>query len=119
MRDESLGHIYKYAMDKQINFVFINLEDTEFFKRYSDGVPIYSDSKYLLDEYIFVHFDGPHHLHLIVDEFIWFNERMTSGATIVFDDVSGYDHDNLEVYILDAGWELLEKTPRKASYQKV
>ncbi|MGV7234721.1 MAG: class I SAM-dependent methyltransferase [Nitrosomonadaceae bacterium] len=119
MRDESLGYIYQYAMKVGINFVFINLEDTEFFNRYSDGVPVYSDNKHLLSEYIFVHFDGPHQLHLIVNEFVWFNERMTTGSTIVFDDVSGYDHDTVEKDILKAGWNLLEKTPRKASYQKL
>jgi hypothetical protein len=119
MRDESLGHIYKYAMNRGVNFVFINLEDVEFFKRYTDGVPIYSENKHLLNEYIFVHFDGPHQLHLIHEEFIWFNERMTVGSTIVFDDVNGYDHNNLEKYIFKCGWKLLEKTPRKASYQKV
>ena len=119
MRDVSLGHIYTYAMKRGVNFVFINLEDTEFFNRYSDGVPIYSDNKHLLNEYIFVHFDGPHHVELVLDEFLWFNERMTKGATIVFDDVNGYDHDRVEQQVLKSGWKLLEKTLRKASYQKV
>lgn len=118
MRDMSLGHVYTYAMKTGVNFIFINLEDTEFFNRYSDGVPVYSDNKYLLEEYIFVHFDGPHQVSLVYDEFTWFNERMTKGSTIVFDDVSDYNHNELEIYILSKGWELIEKTPRKASYKK-
>lgn len=119
MRDSSIGHIYLYAMKTGVNFVFINLDDTEFFKRYSDGVPVYSENKHLFSEYIFVHFDGPHHRELVQDEFVWFNKRMTTGATIVFDDVSDYDHSKLEETILSSGWKLLEKTKRKASYQKL
>jgi hypothetical protein len=119
MRDVSLGHIYTYAMKVGINFIFINLEDTEFFNRYADGIPVYSENKHLLSEYVFVHFDGPHQVDLVVNEFKWFNERMTSGATIVFDDVGDYDHDLLEEHIITSGWKLFEKTPRKASYQKL
>ena len=119
MRDRSMGHIYTYAMKTGVNFIFINLDDSEFFRRYADGVPVYSDNKYILNEYIFVHFDGPHQVSLVHNEFTWFNERMTKGATIVFDDVRDYNHDELETYILNKGWELIEKTPRKASYIKL
>lgn len=119
MRDESMGHIYNYAKKVGVNFVFINLEDTEFFKRYSDGVPVYSDEKHILSEYMFVHFDGPHQAQLVKDEFLWFNERMTSGAAIVFDDVEDYDHGMVEASIIANGWELMEKTARKASYKKL
>lgn len=118
MRDESLGPIYSYAMSLGVNFIFINLEDSEFFKRFGDGVPVYSNFKQMLTEYIFVHFDGPHQLDPLREEFAWFNERMTAGATVVFDDIANYNHAKLEELIYAAGWKLLEKTPRKASYQK-
>lgn len=119
MRDKNIGSIYSYAMKVGVNFIFINLEDTEFFNRYDDGIPVYSDHKHLLSEYIFVFFDGPHQYELVLEEFIWFNERMTKGATIVFDDVNDYDHNKLEDFIKSSGWKLLEKTNRKASYQKI
>ena len=118
MRDESIGHIYSYAMKLCVNFIFINLEDNEFFNRYGDGIPIYSSNKYILSEYIFVHLDGPHQYDIVYNEFLWFNDRMTKGATMVFDDINYYDHDRIEIYILDNGWKLLEKTDHKASYQK-
>ncbi len=118
MRDEFIGPIYSYAMKIGVNFIFINLEDTEFFNRYSDGVPVYNNNKRLLSEYIFVHIDGPHQYDIVYNEFIWFNDRMTSGATMVFDDVSYYDHDKVESHIIANGWVLLEKTNHKASYQK-
>jgi hypothetical protein len=118
MRDTSLGFIYQYAMSKSVNFVFINLEDVEFFKRYSDGVPVYSDNKHLLEKYIFVHFDGPHQADLVLEELLWFDERMTAGATAVFDDINDYNHDMVEEKLKELKWMLLEKTGRKASYQK-
>lgn len=118
MRDTSIGHIYTCAMNLGVNFLFINLEDSEFFKRYADGIPVYSDYKHVLSEYMFVHFDGPHQYEPVYDEFVWFNERMTSGATTVFDDIKLYDHDKLEKHIFACGWKLLKKSERKASYQK-
>jgi len=118
MRNESIGPIYACAKELGINFIFINLEDGEFFNRYSDGVPVYSEIKSVLSEYIFVHIDGPHQYDIVNNEFLWFDERMTKGATMVFDDVNYYDHNKLETYILANGWNLLEKTSHKASYQK-
>lgn len=119
MRDKTIGHVYTYAMNLGVNFLFINLEDSEFFKRYHDGIPVYSNNKHILSEYIFVHFDGPHQYEPVYNEFVWFNERMTTGATTVFDDIHYYDHEKLEEYILVSGWKLLEKTDKKASYQKI
>lgn len=123
MRDKYIGPIYLYALKVNVNFIFINLEDSEFFTRYHDGVPVYSENKHLLSEYIFVHFDGPHQYDPVRNEFLWFNDRMTEGATIVFDDIAAYDHNKLELEIFDCGWKLLEKHTEpfdgKASYQRV
>lgn len=118
MRDKSIGLIYLYAARTKVNFIFINLDDREFFNRYADGVPVYIDEKFLLSKYVFVHFDGPHQTPLVSNEFLWFNERMSKGATIVFDDVSHYDHDFIEKQVLSSNWKILEKTKRKISYQK-
>jgi len=120
MRDQSIGPIYSYAMKSGINFVFINLEDTEFFKRYADGVPVYDEYKNILSEYVFVHFDGPHGFDSLKAEFKWFDKRMTPGATIVFDDIRSYDHCKLKRdLIFSHGWASIQTVGRKASYQKV
>ena len=121
MRDQCMIDIYTAAKFLNVNFLFFPLEDTEFFKRYKDGVPVYQEFKTLMNKYSFVHFDGPHAIKPLIKEFNFFHSRMDKGATIVFDDVSSYyDHDLLEQkYILPAGWELLDKTTKKASYAKV
>ena len=124
MRDKSIGRIYNYAMKKGVNFIFINLEDSEFFRRFGDGIPVYNSDKRILTEYIFVHIDGPHQYKYVYDEFCWFNERMTSGATIAFDNIKYYDHESIEKHIFNCGWKLIERfisgadTFHKASYQK-
>ena len=131
LRNNHLGKIYLYAQKIGVNFIFFNLDDTEFFKRFSDGVPIYDQKKSILSEFLFVHFDGPHQLKEILTEFIWFNERMKPGATIVFDNIDYYPHEKLETHIFKNGWILLDKTPPrpngfnkkqiwdpKAAYQK-
>jgi len=120
MRDESISNIYQYANKKEVNFIFINLTDIEFFKRYSDGVPFYEEEEYLLNEYVFTHFDGPHQLNALIPEFLWFNNRMRSGATIVFDDVTFYDFEAMHPIVIKHGWKMLKiTTQKKAAYQKL
>lgn len=118
MRDECLSNLYPYALQKKINFQFFNLEDTEFFNRYGDGVPVYDMEKRVEDKYSFVHFDGPHAEMPLRLEIGFFEERMNPGGCWVFDDVVGYyDHDRLEKIIFALGFKLIDKTHHKALYQ--
>ena len=64
-------------------------------------------------------FDGPHTTELIKKEFDFFYNKIPNGATIVFDDINQYPHmDNLDNYIKDKGFEILEKGELKISYIK-
>ncbi len=118
MRDECLANLYQYTREKKINLQFHNLEDTEFFKRYADGVPVYNVEKRIETKYSFVHFDGPHCDKALRLEIGFFEERMSPGGCWVFDDVTGYyDHDRLEKIIFALGFKLIEKTWHKALYQ--
>lgn len=119
MRDECLANLYQYTRLKKIPFLFFNLEDTEFFNRFADGVPVYDLEKTIWNEYSFVHFDGPHAFLPLVDEIHFFHNKARPGACWVFDDVTGYyDHDRIEKeYIIPAGFKLIDKTHHKALYQ--
>lgn len=118
MRDECLANLYQYTNRKGINFQFFNLEDTEFFDRYSDGVPVYDLEKRIEREYSFVHFDGPHAVGPLEQQILFFIEKVKPGACWVFDDVVGYyNHDHIEKLILANGFKLIEKTHHKALYQ--
>jgi cephalosporin hydroxylase len=120
MRNRIIPSLYFYAYNAGLNFTFFCLEDTEFFKRYHDGVPVYNDVKKLENEYAFVFFDGPHDNKTLDIECKFFAERAPIGAVFVFDDIWMYDHDKIveQDWLFPRGFELLEKKNIKASYVK-
>jgi hypothetical protein len=119
MRNQIIPSLYYYAFKSGLNFTFFCLEDSEFFKRYADGVPVYDQNKKLEDKYAFVFFDGPHNTEIMVEEVNFFIERCIIGSVFVFDDIWMYDHDvAIESILLDNGFEILEKKKVKASYVK-
>ena len=73
------------------NFTLYQLEDTEFFKRFADGVPIYRNVKSIMTKYDLVHFDGPHRSLDIVTEVIFFASRASDNCVLVFDDYPQYN----------------------------
>ena len=118
MRDECLMNMYLYCRARKVNFCFFNLEDTEFFKRFADGVPVYDKSKRVVNTYSFVHFDGPHAVGPLKTEIAFFNDRTRPGAVFVFDDVNSYDHAAIDQALKSMGWELYRTTDRKWAYFK-
>lgn len=101
-------------------FIFFPMEDFEFFNRFADGVPIYRDgSKIVVNKYAFVFIDGPHCLEDVRREFNFFKDKIPTGGAIVFDDIRAYPHSELEIEILNAGFELLETGSNKKSYKKI
>lgn len=119
MRDEAIPQIYQYCRMKEINFQFFNMEDTEFFERFADGVPVYSYFKTKISTYSMVHFDGPHDYPSISKETDFFSTRTPPGGTWVFDDIHDYDHKRLEQNnIFPAGFSKLVEEGRKAAYFK-
>lgn len=117
MAGEALPQIYGYAHEKKVRFLFFQLEDTEFFRSFDDGVPMYDQVKTLNNSYSMVHFDGPHSVPELMEEVVWFMERAYKGACFCFDDIAHYDHDHVERYLLERHAKLIEKTGRKALYQ--
>lgn len=118
MRDECLFNLYQYTREKKIPFLFFNLEDSEFFKRFADGVPVYNVEKEIINSYSFVHYDGPHSVGPLLAEINFFYNRINPGTCWVFDDVTGYyDHDAIEKELFNRGFVLIQKTWHKALYQ--
>jgi cephalosporin hydroxylase len=117
MRDRVIPSLYYYAYDAGMNFAFLCLEDSEFFKRYSDGFPTYETTKALLNEYAFVFYDGPHTNEKVIEEIDFFLPRTGVGGVYVFDDIWMYSHDELiESKLIDSGFRILEKGAIKVSY---
>ena len=118
MRNEALMNLYYYTGMKNVNFYFFNLEDTEFFKRFSDGFPVYNEHKTIVNKYSFVHFDGPHSVKILKEEISFFNERADAGAVFVFDDVELYNHSYIDSWLKEINWELYRTSQRKWAYFK-
>lgn len=119
MRNRVIPSLYYYAYQRGLNFQFFCLEDTEFFKRYADGVPVYNNFKYMENKYAFVFFDGPHTNEAVDLELSFFLERSSLGTIYVFDDIWMYDHDRFELKMIENGFKILQKGNIKASYVKV
>lgn len=119
MRNQCMQELYQYATEKDINVLVFLLEDTEFFNRFSDGVPIYQEVKRLATHYALVHFDGPHAKEPLQKEIDFFVPRIIHGGMFVFDDINNYNHQEVEEALLPRGFELVERGSNKASYRHV
>lgn len=119
MKTRAMASIYKWCVDHSAEFLFFNMEDTEFFKRYADGVPVYNEYKTILNTYALVHFDGPHSVECIKAEIEFFAPRTPVGGVWVFDDVRVYDHAQIEEAL--SGFQKIEvgAAGRKISYVKI
>jgi cephalosporin hydroxylase len=118
MRDQSIGPVFEHAASRGINFVFFNLEDTEFFARFADGVPIYDQVKRIEDEYRLVHFDGPHSAQDVIREVEFFAPRAVVGCEFVFDDIGFYDHAMVHGVLLGLGWSQVDASSTRRVYRK-
>lgn len=119
MAAESLPQIYEHCVKNGVLFVFFQLEDTEFFSRFCDGVPIYIGKKTLYNDYALVHFDGPHSTNAVLAEIAFFRSRTPVGGHWIFDDPGMYEHDTLvEPQILSLGFELV-KSDYKRWYKRI
>lgn len=119
MRNRIIPSLYFYAYNAGLNFNFFCLEDTEFFKRYSDGVPVYDDYKKLENQYAFVFFDGPHTTTEVLEETKFFVERSVVGTVFVYDDEWMLDTEGTIIpYLVENGFEIMERGNIKGSYIK-
>ena len=120
MKNNMLKHLYSYCSDHNMEVLFFCLEDTEFFEKFANGVPIYNEYKEIVKNYALVFFDGPHTTILVKNEFDFFKDKIPTGGVIVFDDIDQYPHmTNLDQYIQLNGFNLIEKGDCKISYVKI
>lgn len=120
MKRRMLKDLYALADATGQDVLFLPLEDTEFFTRFADGVPVYDNgTKMLINKYALAHLDGPHSAVLARKEFDWFADRMPVGGVVVFDDVDQYPHAlELDPHVAACGFEVIERGVCKISYVK-
>lgn len=120
MRNRVIPSLYFYGYQAGMNFNFFTMTDSQYIKRFADGVPVYDDKEIIEDKYAFVFFDGPHDNAALDLECGFFIPRTSVGGVVVFDDIWMYDHDGIveQKYLFPNGFETLEKGNIKASYIK-
>jgi hypothetical protein len=112
MKQEALLAIIKDYPE----FNFINLEDSEFFKRYADGYPVYDFEKKLLTQYETVHFDGPHDTESVMNEVNFFLKKKPKQCVYIFDDIDTHDIDKIGKHLINHSFKEFKKGERKAVY---
>jgi hypothetical protein len=118
-RDVAIPALFRYCAGSKVNFQFYQMTDTQYMKRFADGVPVYLGGKeYELNTYALVYFDGPHATEDVMKETVFFNERAPKGAVFVYDDVSFYEHGKIEDYLKKNRWKPIMGTKTKFSYTK-
>lgn len=119
MKHECIANLSLYAMQKNIDLYIYPMEDTEFFKKFAEGVPTYNEVKKVWNKYSTIHFDGPHNREALHEEIDFFHARTDSNATFVFDDCELYDHSEIDEYLKSLGWKVLEKGDKTATNHKM
>ncbi len=87
MRRTATEKLLWLAGEKRLNFVPLPFEDSEFMKRFADGVPVYYEGhKQLLNTYGLVFLDGPHDAVSVRAEIEFFAPRLAREGLLVIDD---------------------------------
>jgi hypothetical protein len=120
MKYETMISLYSFAKEHNILIDLFCMEDTVFFEKFSDGIPVYNIDKKMYNDYALVHLDGPHFLSEVEAEVDFFMSRISIGGYIVLDDVTYYDISVIENKLTkDGQFKLIENDGKKASYKRV
>lgn len=120
MRRETMNNLSKLGMDLNVNLLFLPMEDTEFFQRFGDGVPLYQHEKALINEYGFVFVDGQHSLEAVRHAINFFSSRMVSNGVLMFDNTNVYEHFQVHIGLLESGFTYISELEMEdTDYKKV
>lgn len=119
MRNEAMSALYAYAQARQVNFLHFSLEDTEFFARFSDGVPVYDTEKLIIGEYSVAFLDAGHTIEDIFEELCFFAVRMQAGAKVVVDDIDFIDVAKLNELASGLDFAVHQQGGKKIVYVKL
>ena len=115
----SMKQTFLTAFNKHENFILYQLEDIEYFNAFGQGVPIYyKGQKQIMNNYDFVHFDGPHTTAAVLHEALFFANRSNPGTRFVFDDVGTYDMDSIQQALTHYDFYLMERGENKICLER-
>jgi hypothetical protein len=94
------------------------MEDSEFFRRFADGVPLYAGVKHVANDYAFVHLDGPHTTEKVGEETEFFLNRVPLGGVIAYDNWYYFNAEGIGEMLTMAGFELEVKGEEKMIWRR-
>jgi hypothetical protein len=118
MRNETIPNLYRYAEEHNVNIIFFNLEDSEFYKRFDDGVPVYDEEKKIMSKYCFAHIDGQHDVKSVDVATDFFLKHLSVNGIIAYDNTDYYEHGLIHTKLLDNNFEVLLEE-QVHSYKKI
>jgi hypothetical protein len=119
MRNEAISNLYKYADIRGVNVIFYNLEDSEFYKRFADGVPVYDNgTKTIASKYCLAHIDGQHDIKSVNISTDFFIKNLSVRGVIIYDNTDYYEHKEIHDKLLTNNFELLIEE-NTHSYKKI
>lgn len=119
MKNETLSELFKYAYDNSLNILFFNFEDSEFYKRFGDGVPIYDQEKKIVNNYCLVHVDGQHEVYAVRMAATFFIPRISLNGIIAFDNTDHYDHTSIHELMIRNSFILVDDVLHKKIYKRI
>jgi hypothetical protein len=115
----SMKQTFLTAFNKHENFILYQLEDIEYFNAFGQGVPIYyRGQKKIMNNYDFVHFDGPHTTAAVLHEALFFANRSNPGTRFVFDDINTYDIEQIIKALNHYDFYLMERGGNKICLER-
>lgn len=121
MRNNAVAALFQLTNGTNVNFVFLNMMDSDYFELFAKGYPLFVDGKRVVENrYAIVHLDAIHALHAIERQVEFFAPRISPNGMLVFDDIEGfYNHAHIEQIVLEKGFVRHAIGTKKASYRKL
>lgn len=120
MRNKTVAALYSQTIGTNINFLFVNLTDVDYFSRFGDGVPIYTEGyEEKMNLYSCVHLDAEHTVSALSRQIDFFGSRTSNKGMIVIDDVTFFDIGLIETQLFSHGFKVFDKGSVKGAYQRV
>ena len=115
----SMKQTFLTAFNKHENFILYQLEDIEYFNAFGQGVPIYyKGQKKIMNNYDFVHFDGPHTTAAVLHEALFFANRSNPGTRFVFDDIDTYEMEQITQALAHYDFYIIERGKNKMCLER-
>jgi hypothetical protein len=110
--------LFNFAHENKQDYLYFKLTDSDFYKIFADGVPIYKEEPSMLNSYRLVLIDGNHKTSCVLEAIHYFDQKMVKDGIIIFDDVNRYPHKDLvHPVLISLGYTEEDTTNDRIAYK--